>query len=81
MRPILPLTLALTLTLAAGCARHEPEPTSEPAAESQPAAEPQPAGHPALNKLNETKKKLGEIDQKRREEQRAAEGEAAGQNP
>lgn len=77
MRPILPLILALTFTIALGCAEKEPEPTPV----EEPAGEAQPAGHPALNKLNETKKTMGEIDAKRRDQQREAEGEAAGQNP
>ncbi len=79
MRPTLPLSLivALALTTALGCASKEPKaaPVGEPAAAAEP------GGHPALNKLDETKKKMGEIDEKRREEQRMAEGEAAGQNP
>ena len=75
MRPVLPLVLALTLACSAGCAKHEPEPVSEPAAETQP------AGHPALNKLNQTKQNMAEIEKKRAEEAKSAQDEAAGQDP
>lgn len=76
MRPVLPLVLALTLACSAGCAKSEPEATA-----GEPAAETQPAGHPALNKLNETKQNMAEIEKKRAEEAKSAQDEAAGQDP
>ena len=66
MRATLPLLLVLVL--ACGCARQEAEPA--PAGEAA-------GGHPALNKLNSTRKQLKDIDEKRLKQAREAEaGEA-----
>lgn len=73
MRPLLPLVLALALL--GGCAGRDPEPAGQPAAESRP------AGHPALNKLDATRKNMAEVEKKRAEDAKAAQDEAAGQNP
>lgn len=72
MRAILPFVLALALV--GGCAAKQ---EAEPAAEGAAAT----GGHPALNKLNETKTKMGDIEAKRAQDQKDAQGEAAGQDP
>jgi hypothetical protein len=66
MRATWPLILTLAVALSGGCAKHDAEP--------EPAAEPAAAvGHPALNKLEETKKKMDAI-----EAQRKAQADEAG---
>lgn len=63
------LLLALTVVLAAGCSRGEPEEKPTEGSSNGP--------NSAINQLNSTKAKMGEIDKQRREQNEAgAEGQA-----
>ncbi len=64
------LALALVAGLAAGCSRSAPEEQPNEGSSNGP--------NSAINQLNSTKAKMGEIDKKRREQNEAgAEGQQA----